>query len=179
MRGVRAIRAGLYWLSRNQRRYTAACSPSPDTRGSEGAGGPIGAATWSYLRSSYFQRRVCGWEGYSLRRIVVARIVVGRRVVSVPGPPISESEPDTDERCAVVTAVVVMVAVEVAMAMADMPAVLDLGAAGISAAALARKRRIADNYCERKKQCCRRRTHRFRLHPLGRNRATGSTVVCA
>jgi hypothetical protein len=38
------------------------------------------------------------------------------------------------------------------------------------AAAFARKRGVADNYCEREKQCYGRRTHCFRLHPPGRQR---------
>jgi hypothetical protein len=72
----------------------------------------------------------------------------------------------------------VVVAVEVAMAVADMPTV-DLAAAGMPAvdlaaaamaAALARKRKVADNYCEREKHCYGRRTHGFRLHPPERQK---------
>jgi hypothetical protein len=75
----------------------------------------------------------------------------------------------------------VVVAVEVAMAVADMPAV-DLAAADMAAAefdsaaadmaaAFARKRGVADNYCEREKQCYGRCTHGFMLHPPGRQRS--------
>jgi hypothetical protein len=71
----------------------------------------------------------------------------------------------------------VAVAVEVAMAVADMPAV-DLAAADMAtaefdsaavdmAAAFARKRGVADDYCEREKQCYGRCTHSFMLHPPG------------
>jgi hypothetical protein len=143
-------------------------------------------------------RRVCDrlW-------VVVTGIVVGRRVVPVPGPRIGESDPHTDEGCALVVMAMVMVAkalmvvamvvaVEVAMAVADMPAVhlaaADMPAVNLAAAdmptaefdtaaadmtaAFARKRGVADNYCEREKQCYGRRTHGFRLHPPGRQRVT-------
>ncbi|HEU4923602.1 MAG TPA: hypothetical protein VFT23_11070 [Burkholderiales bacterium] len=93
-------------------------------------------------------RRVCDrlW-------VVVTGIVVGRRVV--PGPRIGKPDTEADKcRSMVVVAMVVVAkalvvveAVEVAMAVADMPAV-DLAAADM-AAAFARKRGVADNYCER------------------------------
>jgi hypothetical protein len=74
----------------------------------------------------------------------------------------------------------VAVAVEVAMAVADMPAV-DLAAADMAtaefdsaavdmAAAFARKRGVADDYCEREKQCYGGCTHGFMLHPPGSQR---------
>ena len=53
---------------------------------------------------------------------------------------------------------VVAVAVEVGMTLADMPAV-DLAAADMPAAAFARKRGAADDYCEREKDGYGRRTH--------------------
>jgi len=40
----------------------------------------------------------------------------------------------------------------------------------MAAAAFARKRGVADNYCEREKQCYGRHTHGFRLHPPGRQK---------
>jgi hypothetical protein len=77
----------------------------------------------------------------------------------------------------VAKALVLVVAVEVAMAAADMPA-LDLAtadmpavefatAAADMAATSARERGVANNHSEREKQCYGRRTHAFRLHPPG------------
>jgi hypothetical protein len=118
-------------------------------------------------------------------RVVVTRIVVGRRVVPVPRPRIGETDPHTDECRALVMVAVVAVAVEVGMALADMPAVdpaagdvaaVDLAAADMPAAAFARKRGVADDYCEREKNCYGRRTHGFRLHPPVRKGVTGCCI---
>lgn len=114
--------------------------------------------------------------GDRLRRVwvIVTGIVVGRRVV--PGPRIGKADTEANKCRSMV-----VVAVEVAMAAADMPAV-DLAAATAAAefdsaavdmaAAFARKRGVADDYREREKQCYGRCTHSFMLHPPGCQRVT-------
>jgi hypothetical protein len=71
---------------------------------------------------------------------------------------------------AMVAVAMVAMAAELAMAAADVPAV-DLAAAEFRTAAadmpsasFARKRGVADDYCERENDCYGRRTHGYSLH---------------